>query len=81
MGGVVKIGMRREEEMEKGMKELYRRGVGVGFECKFGWKVKKSECVKIEKGVDKGFEGEGMNEKGELLCMKVEEGEGIVEVL
>lgn len=49
MPGLVKIGMTTQEDIDKRMKELYTTGVPVPFECKFACKVKKSDCLKIEK--------------------------------
>ena len=49
MPGLVKIGMTTQEGIDKRMKELYTTGVPIPFECKFACKVKKSDCLKIEK--------------------------------
>lgn len=51
MPGLVKIGMTTREDMDSRIKELYSTGVPVPFECQFACKVKKSDCVKIEKAV------------------------------
>ena len=56
MPGLVKIGMTTQEDIDKRMKELYTTGVPVPFECKFACKVKKSDCLKIEKALHKAFD-------------------------
>ena len=56
MPGLVKIGMTTQEDIDKRMKELYTTGVPVPFECKSACKVKKSDCLKIEKALHKAFD-------------------------
>ena len=55
MPGLVKIGMTTQKEIDQRMKELYTTGVPVPFECKFACKVKKSDCLKIEKALHKAL--------------------------
>ena len=60
MPGLVKIGMTTQEGIDKRMKELYTTGVPIPFECKFACKVKKSDCLKIEKALHKAFDPQRM---------------------
>ena len=65
MPGLVKIGMTTQEDIDKRMKELYTTGVPVPFECKFACKVKKSDCLKIEKALHKAFDPQRINQNRE----------------
>ena len=58
MPGLVKIGMTKQEDLEKRMKELYTTGVPVAFECQFACKVNNKDCAKIERALhtDQGEE-------------------------
>ncbi|MDO6329340.1 GIY-YIG nuclease family protein [Bacteroides caccae] len=62
MPGLVKIGMTTQEGIDKRMKELYTTGVPIPFECKFACKVKKSDCLKIEKALHKAFDPQRINQ-------------------
>ena len=71
MPGLVKIGMTTQEDIDKRMKELYTTGVPVPFECKFACKVKKSDCLKIEKALHKAFDPQRIGlQKGDVLIWK-----------
>ena len=72
MPGLVKIGMTTQENIDKRMKELYTTGVPVPFECKFACKVKKSDCLKIEKALHKAFDPQ-RNQNCEFFCINVEQ--------
>lgn len=61
MPGLVKIGMTTREDMDSRMKELYSTGVPEPFECQFACKVKKSDCVKIEKALHIAFAPQRIN--------------------
>ena len=67
MPGLVKIGMTTQEDIDKRMKELYTTGVPVPFECKFACKVKKSDCLKIEKALHKAFDPQRINQNREFF--------------
>lgn len=70
MPGLVKIGMTAKEDIDKRMKELYTTGVPVPFECQFACKVKKSDCVKIEKALHTAFEPQRINANREwFVCL------------
>jgi hypothetical protein len=43
MPGLVKIGMTKQEDLEKRMKELYTTGVPVAFECQFACRVNNED--------------------------------------
>ena len=73
MPGLVKIGMTTQEDIDKRMKELYTTGVPVPFECKFACKVKKSDCLKIEKALHKAFDPQRINQNREFFRINVDQ--------
>lgn len=80
MPGLVKIGMTAQEDIDKRMKELYTTGVPVPFECKFACKVKKSDCLKIEKALHKAFDPQRINQNREFFRINVEQAQAILEL-
>ena len=80
MPGLVKIGMTTQEDIDKRMKELYTTGVPVPFECKFACKVKKSDCLKIEKALHKAFDPQRINQNREFFRINVEQAQAILEL-
>lgn len=80
MPGLVKIGMTAQEDIDKRMKELYTTGVPVPFECQFACKVKKSDCVKIEKALHTAFEPQRINANREFFRIQVEQARAILEL-
>jgi len=80
MPGLVKIGMTTQEDVDKRMKELYTTGVPVPFECQFACKVKKSDCLKIEKALHTAFEPQRINANREFFRIKVEQAKAILEL-
>lgn len=80
MPGLVKIGMTTQEDIDKRMKELYTTGVPVPFECKFACKVKKSDCLKIEKALHKAFEPQRINQNREFFRINVDQAQAILEL-
>lgn len=80
MPGLVKIGMTTQEGIDKRMKELYTTGVPVPFECKFACKVKKSDCLKIEKALHKAFDPQRINQNREFFRINVEQAQAILEL-
>lgn len=80
MPGLVKIGMTTQEDIDKRMKELYTTGVPVPFECKFACKVKKSDCLKIEKALHKAFDPQRINQNREFFKINVEQAQAILEL-
>lgn len=80
MPGLVKIGMTTQEDIDKRMKELYTTGVPVPFECKFACKVKKRDCLKIEKALHKAFDPQRINQNREFFRINVEQAQAILEL-
>ena len=80
MPGLVKIGMTTQEDIDKRMKELYTTGVPVPFECKFACRVKKSDCLKIEKALHKAFDPQRVNQNREFFRINVEQAQAILEL-
>ena len=80
MPGLVKIGMTTQEDIDKRMKELYTTGVPVPFECKFACKVKKSDCLKIEKALHKAFDPQRINQNREFFRINVAQAKAILEL-
>ncbi len=80
MPGLVKIGMTTQEDIDKRMKELYTTGVPVPFECKFACKVKKGDCLKIEKALHKAFDPQRINQNREFFRINVEQAQAILEL-
>lgn len=80
MPGLVKIGMTTREDMDARMKELYSTGVPVPFECKFACKVKKSDCLKIEKALHKAFDPQRVNQNREFFRINLEQAQAILEL-
>lgn len=80
MPGLVKIGMTAQEDIEKRMRELYTTGVPVPFECQFACKVKKGDCVKIEKALHTAFAPQRVNANREFFRIQVEQAKAILEL-
>ena len=80
MPGLVKIGMTAQEDIEKRMRELYTTGVPVPFECQFACKVKKGDCVKIEKALHAVFAPQRVNANWEFFRIQVEQAKAILEL-
>jgi len=80
MPGLVKIGMTAQEDIDKRMKELYTTGVPVPFECQFACRVKKSDCLKIEKALHTAFEPQRINANREFFRINVEQAKAILEL-
>ena len=80
MPGLVKIGMTAQEDIDKRMKELYTTGVPVPFECQFACRVKKSDCVKIEKALHTAFESQRINANREFFRIQVNQAKAILEL-
>jgi hypothetical protein len=80
MPGLVKIGMTKQEDLEKRMKELYTTGVPVAFECQFACKVNSKDCAKIEKALHKAFEPQRINKNREFFRINVEQAKAILEL-
>ena len=80
MPGLVKIGMTAQEDIEKRMRELYTTGVPVPFECQFACKVKKGDCVKIEKALHAAFAPQRVNANREFFRIQVEQAKSILEL-
>ena len=80
MPGLVKIGMTAQKDIEKRMRELYTTGVPVPFECQFACKVKKGDCVKIEKALHAAFASQRVNANREFFRIQVEQAKAILEL-
>ena len=80
MPGLVKIGMTTREDMDARMKELYSTGVPVPFECQFACRVKKSDCLKIEKALHTAFEPQRVNANREFFRIQVNQAKAILEL-
>ena len=80
MPGLVKIGMTKQEDLEKRMKELYTTGVPVAFECQFACKVNNKDCAKIEKALHTAFEPQRVNKNREFFRINVEQAKAILEL-
>ena len=80
MPGLVKIGMTRQVDLEKRMKELYTTGVPVAFECKFACKVNNKDCAKIEKALHTAFDPQRVNKNREFFKINVEQAKAILEL-
>ncbi len=80
MPGLVKIGMTAQEDIDKRMKELYTTGVPVQFECQFACRVKKSDCLKIEKALHTAFEPQRINANREFFRINVQQAKAILEL-
>ncbi len=80
MPGLVKIGMTAQEDIDKRMKELYTTGVPVPFECQFACKVKKADCLKIEKALHTAFEPQRVNANREFFRIQVSQAKAILEL-
>ena len=72
MPGLVKIGMTKQEDLEKRMKELYTTGVPVPFECQF--------ACKIEKALHTAFDPQRVNKNREFFKINVEQAKAILEL-
>lgn len=80
MPGLVKIGMTRQEDLEKRMKELYTTGVPVAFKCEFACKVNNKDCAKIEKALHTAFDPQRVNKNREFFKINVEQARAILEL-
>ena len=80
MPGLVKIGMTKQVDLNKRMKELYTTGVPVPFECPFACKVNKTDCAKIEKALHTAFEPQRINKNREFFKINVEQARAILEL-
>lgn len=80
MPGLVKIGMTAQKDIEKRMRELYTTGVPVPFECQFACKVKKGDCVKIEKALHAAFAPQRVNANREFFRIQIEQAKAILEL-
>ncbi len=80
MPGLVKIGMTAQEDIDKRMKELYTTGVPVPFECQFACRVKKTDCLKIEKALHTAFEPQRINANREFFRIQVSQARAILEL-
>ena len=80
MPGLVKIGMTKQEDLEKRMKELYTTGVPVAFECQFACRVNNKDCAKIEKALHTAFEPQRVNKNREFFRINVEQARAILEL-
>ena len=80
MPGLVTIGMTAQEDIDKRMKELYTTGVPVPFECQFACRVKKTDCVKIEKALHTAFEPQRINANREFFRINVGQAKAILEL-
>ena len=80
MPGLVKIGMTKQEDLDKRMKELYTTGVPVAFECQFACRVNNKDCAKIEKALHTAFEPQRVNKNREFFRINVEQAKEAVDV-
>lgn len=80
MPGLVKIGMTKQEDLEKRMKELYTTGVPVAFKCEFACRVNNKDCAKIEKALHTAFEPQRINKNREFFKINVEQAKAILEL-
>lgn len=80
MPGLVKIGMTTREDMDARMRELYSTGVPVPFECQFACRVKKTDCVKIEKALHTAFSPQRVNANREFFRINVGQAKAILEL-
>ena len=80
MPGLVKIGMTKQEDLDKRMKELYTTGVPVAFECQFACRVNKKDCAKIERALHTAFEPQRVNKNREFFKINVEQAKAILEL-
>lgn len=80
MPGLVKIGMTRQEDIDKRMKELYTTGVPVPFECQYACRVKKSDCEKLERALHIAFAPNRINANREFFRIDVKQAKAIMEL-
>jgi len=80
MPGLVKIGMTEKEEIDQRMKDLYTTAVPLPFECKFACKVKKADCLKLEKALHRAFEPQRINANREFFKIQPEQAIAILEL-
>ena len=80
MPGLVKIGMTKQEDLDKRMKELYTTGVPVPFEYQFACKVNNKDCAKIEKALHTAFYPQRVNKNREFFKINVEQAKAILEL-
>lgn len=67
MPGLVKIGMTKRGDVGKRMRELYKTGVPVPFECEYACKVNHNVCHEIEQALHKVFEKKRINDSREFF--------------
>ncbi len=80
MPGLVKIGMTKQEDLDKRMKELYTTGVPVAFKCEFACRVNNKDCAKIEKALHTAFDPQRVNKNREFFKINVEQAKAILEL-
>ena len=80
MPGLVKIGMTTQKEIEQRMRELYTTGVPAPFVCEYACSVKKADCAKIEKALQKAFQPDRVNPYREFFRIQVEQAKAILEL-
>ena len=80
MPGLVKIGMTKQEDLDKRMKELYTTGVPVPFECQCACMVNNKDCAKIEKALHPAFDPQRVNKNREFFKINVEQAKAILEL-
>lgn len=80
MPGLVKIGMTTREDIDARMKELYSTGVPVPFECQYACRVKKADCLKIEKALHTAFAPQRVNANREFFRIQVDQAKAILEL-
>ena len=79
MPGLVKIGQTSKKELNDRMKELYKTGVPMPFECQYACRA--NDFVKIEKALHKAFEPQRINPNREFFRIEVEQAKVILELL
>lgn len=67
MPGLVKIGMTKRGDVAKRMKELYKTGVPVPFECAYACQVNNDVCLEIERALHLMFEKKRVNDSREFF--------------
>lgn len=67
MPGLVKIGMTKRGDVGKRMRELYKTGVPVPFECEYACKVNHDVCHEIERALHVVFEKKRVNDSREFF--------------
>ncbi len=80
MPSLVKIGMTKQEDLEKRMKEIYTTGAPVAFECQFACRVNNKGCAKIEKALHTAFEPQRVNKNREFFKINIEQAKAILDL-